>query len=181
LVNNNDKRLNQEISKYEYIIRIILTKYSISYNDYDDAFQEGRLALLKAIESFKAEVGVNFTSFASICIKRRILSYLRNQNRKKNRPFRNNYRVDYEDFENRINLTNFRQYNSADSILIKLHRESIYKNVVSKMKLLEKEIISNFLIGYSVNELSIEYQIPKRKVYKIISNARKEIEKRLND
>lgn len=178
---NDSNYLNQQIKKYEYIIRIILTKYNINLNDYNDAFQEGRIGLLKAIKSYKNDKGVTFTSFASICIKRQILSFLRNQNRKKNRIHHFQNTINYDDLENGINNTNYKQYNIVDNILERMYEEQVFRNTFQNLSYLEKSIVSSYIIGYSVKEISEKYDISKRKIYCIIAKIRKNIEKKLND
>lgn len=178
---NDEKYLNQQIAKYEYIIRIILANFNINANDYHDAFQEGRIGLLKALKAYKDNKGVSFTSFASICIKRQILSFLRNQNRKKNRIHHYHNWINYDDLECGINIVKNKHYINVDNILNQLCEVDIFHRTINKLSLLEKRIINSYIIGYSVNEISEKYNISKRKIYCIIAKTKKNIEKKLND
>ena len=177
---HDEKFLNQQIAKYEYIIRIILANFNINANDYHDAFQEGRIGLLKAIMAYKDNKGVSFTSFASICIKRQILSFLRNQNRKKNRIHHHNNIVNYDDIENGINNVKYKHYSIMDNIVNKLYEEYVFKSTLQKLSYIEKNIISSYIIGYTVKEISEKYEVSSRKIYCIIAKTRKSIENKLN-
>ncbi len=176
----DEKSINQAIIQYEYIIKIILSKYNILSKDYDDALQEGRLGLLKAINAFKQNKGANFTSFASLCIDRQILSFLRNQGRKKNKIHQYSYSIDSYHTEVEISKLSNRQNNIENYIFSKMHYENVYQRVFKQINHLEKHVYSHYLTGYSVKELSDEYKIPKKQVYVIIAKVKKKIEQKLN-
>ncbi len=175
-----EKTINQALIEYEYIIKIIISKYKILPRDYDDALQEGRLGLLKAINAYEDNKGANFTSFASLCIDRQILSFLRNQGRKKNKIHQYSYSLDAYPTEIEISKLSHLQNNVESYILTKIHYEHVYKKVLLKMSNLEKKVYHYYLTGYTISELSEEYQIPKKQVYVIIAKAKKKIEQKLN-
>ncbi|QVK18029.1 sigma-70 family RNA polymerase sigma factor [Mycoplasmatota bacterium] len=177
---NDEKSINKALIEYEYIIKIILSKYKIIPKDYDDALQEGRLGLLKAIRAFKDNKGANFTSFASLCIDRQILSFLRNQGRKKNKIHQYSYSLDSYYTEVEISKLSHMKNNIEDYIFAKMHYENVYHKALVQMSYLEKNIYRYYITGYTIQELSKEYQIPKKQVYVIIAKAKKKIEQKLN-
>ena len=54
--------------------------------DRDDVVQEGMLGLCKAIRDFDPQRGVDFSSFADVCIKRQLVTAVRASTRFKHRP-----------------------------------------------------------------------------------------------
>jgi len=81
----SEEALEMLIRKYEPVIRsissILIKNYSSLKLDYDDMIQEGRIAIIQAIENFKDEKNILFYTFVCTCIKRRLLNLLRtNQN-----------------------------------------------------------------------------------------------------
>ena len=84
---DNETAWNLMIKKYEGLIKKIASQY---YNlskglkiEYEDLVQEGRIGLCAAIKGFKVDKNVLFYSFAFLCIKREILSYITQQTSQK--------------------------------------------------------------------------------------------------
>lgn len=69
------------VLKYIPMVKHILRKYHPASSDLDDFFQEGAIGLLKAIEVYNPNYQVKFSTFAFICIKRRILNAFKRRNR----------------------------------------------------------------------------------------------------
>lgn len=180
LQKTDEKLINQLIIEYEYIIKIIISKYKILYNDYDDALQEGRLGLLKAINAYEENKGASFTTFASLCIDRQILTFLRTKNRKKNKIY--SYCYSLESYQTLIEIkkTNYIHQNIEEYVLSKVHYEHVFANTLIKMSKLEKDVYSQYVKGYSVSELSEIHNISKKQVYVIIAKVKKRIEQKLN-
>lgn len=75
---SNEESLNDLIRRYLPMIRYIVRNKNISFNDFDDFFQEGTIALLKAIRLYDEEnYEVKFSTFVYLCISRRICNCLR--------------------------------------------------------------------------------------------------------
>ncbi|HEY8365094.1 MAG TPA: sigma-70 family RNA polymerase sigma factor [Haloplasmataceae bacterium] len=176
-----EKKLNQELINYEYLIKIALTKFNIKPNDYLDAFQEGRIGLLKALKAYNEDKCKHFIPFALLCIKRQILSFLRNQNRKKNKINQLDYQVSFDDIEDKININYHFLHNINDNTLDRIHNENVLRYVLKEINGFEREIFKSYIYGYTVNELTATYNLSKRKVYSIIAKVRKKFEKYLNE
>lgn len=85
---NNEDALNFFFKKYEPLISKIANYYYTNVKDlkieYEDLLQEGRIGLYEAIKCFEIKQEVLFYTFAFLCIKRAIVSYLkRNTTNKK--------------------------------------------------------------------------------------------------
>lgn len=167
---DNEKRLNELIENYEYIIKIYIKKYHLT-KEYEDVMQEGRIAIYKALQSFKEKQGANLLTYISVCVKRRLLSYIRNKQTKKAMAFRN--QISYETIEG-ISGTDSR-FSVEEHVLTKIHVEKSYNKAKMNIKPLELEIYNKYIYGYSFKELSDLYQIPRKKLYVIVARARKKI------
>lgn len=63
------------VKKYLPMVWHILKNYHIPHRDLDDYFQEGAIGLLKAVEQYDPEhYSIKFSTFAYICILRRIFN-----------------------------------------------------------------------------------------------------------
>ena len=59
----------------------------------EDIIQEGMIGLIKAIRSYDEKKGAAFSTFASLCIKRQLVTAVKVSNRKKHSPL--NYYVSF--------------------------------------------------------------------------------------
>ena len=134
--------------------------------DYDDLFQEGMIGFNNAINSYNSNSSIFYT-YASICIKRNIISYIRNMYSKKNLIFNNVLDDSYFDsfmvFDKDIFLSNMYEY------------EFTYlKNNLSNNDSLIFELKYNGFSNIEISKL-LDFSIGKvnRSIYKIKNNLRK--------
>lgn len=78
-----EQSINDLIEEYQWIVHLKANHYYSFVSERDDLTQEGLIGLYEAIIGFDSIHGVAFTSFASICIDRKIINYLRSENRRK--------------------------------------------------------------------------------------------------
>lgn len=72
------------VKKYLPMVRHILKNYHIPCMDLDDYFQEGAIGLLKAVDQYDPEhYSIKFSTFAYICILRRIINAFKSSSAKK--------------------------------------------------------------------------------------------------
>ena len=135
--------------KYRPIINNIVTDYYIRYKgfniDFDDLLQEGLIGFNNAINSYNSTNSIFYT-YASLCIKRKMISYVRKFYLKKNSiyinilddSFFNNYVV----FDDDIFLSNMYEYefsylkNSLDdkqSLVFELKYNGFTNTEISKL------------------------------------------------
>ena len=56
------------------LVSHIIRKYYVSYENPDELLSIGSLGLIKAVDSFKSEVGTRFATYGAKCIQNAILS-----------------------------------------------------------------------------------------------------------
>ena len=74
------------LNKYKSLVSARVKRYYLAGATREDLVQEGMIGLYRAIMSFSKQKNVSFASFASVCIKRRLLSAIRSANRQKHQP-----------------------------------------------------------------------------------------------
>ena len=82
---STDAALEYLLNKYKNFVRTKARSYFLIGADHEDIVQEGMIGLYLAITDFK-EGGVSFKNFAYLCIRRRMMSAVRQANRKKHSP-----------------------------------------------------------------------------------------------
>ena len=112
------------LKKYSYIINVVIKKYIMASLklgiEYNDLYQEGLIGLLNAINNFKEQKDIKFSTFAFLCIKRKILTAVKNANRKKHSILNESYSLDYKQdddirsFDNTLSTT----YGGLEDVLV---------------------------------------------------------------
>jgi RNA polymerase sporulation-specific sigma factor len=64
------------------LVAHIIRKYYSSYSDTDELISIGSLGLIKAVDSFKSELGTRFATYGARCIQNEILMFFRSQKRR---------------------------------------------------------------------------------------------------
>ena len=72
---------NELVRKYERTVKKIAGKYFVAGGDENDLSQEGMFGLLKAIDGFDLSKDIPFSAFAVTCIKRKIVTAIKNSTR----------------------------------------------------------------------------------------------------
>lgn len=83
---NEEEAREDLVTKYVPMVKYIIRNYYSSFLDYEDLLQEGLIGLLNAIEEYKPEeYDVKFSTFAYICIIRRIYNVIKHTSGNKHR------------------------------------------------------------------------------------------------
>jgi len=80
----NTEALNTIFEKYENFVFLKAKNYFLMGADKDDLIQEGMIGLLKAIRGYDQNRLASFKTFASICIKRQLITAIKSANSQKN-------------------------------------------------------------------------------------------------
>lgn len=92
LIAQNDREAEEMmLKKYELLIwknvNVIVSQYVPQGVERDDLFQEGMIALRKALTAFDTSLNVPFFAFANLCIRRSMIGYIRKFNTKASKQF----------------------------------------------------------------------------------------------
>ena len=81
---NGDKKAKDKLVNHNLRLVVhIIKKFNFSPKNNEDLISIGTIGLIKAVNTFKLDKGIRFSSYASRCIENEILMSLRN-NKKKN-------------------------------------------------------------------------------------------------
>lgn len=132
LANEGDEEaVNILLERYRTVVKSVTHSYFLVGGDIEDLTQEGMIGLYKAIKDYNGKSG--FKTFAKLCIKRNVLSAIKNLNRNKHKP-----------------LNNYISFNSGDDSDLKKIEILVSKEVIDP----ETEYINK----ESVTELETEIQ-----------------------
>lgn len=158
-------------SLYTPLIRSLAEKYraaySLSAEDEDDIRQEAAIALYDAALSYNDRQGVSFGLYAKICIRNRIVSFLRR---------RQGTSIRAESLESADDVALPQDDQTPEKIIISRESVSdIRKKIGGSLTDLERSVFDLYLVGASYEDVSAALGIPK----KSIDNAMQRIKSKL--
>ncbi len=152
---HNEKASKILINKYEKYIKKIVFEYGLTYSK-EDAIQECLILLFDCIKRYDMSSNSMFFTYYSVCVKHRIIKYLRMQTKDK-QIMSYNEQIDY----------GFRE----DSALFDFEEKPI--TFATKLEnLIYNEV---FKSGMKINEFAKTYNEDIKKVYNYTYKIRKKL------
>lgn len=150
--------------------------FYINGGDIEDLQQEGYIGLLKAIKYFDCSKDVNFNSFACLCIKRQMLTAIRNSNTAKNQGL--NEAVNQENkIENFLYTSekSLELYSPEEIALGKELLSSLNKFLEIKLTPLEKKVTTYLLNEYKYIEIAKQLNEEPKKIDNCIQRIKRKV------
>lgn len=170
------------VLKYIPMAKYIIRNYYSSFLDFEDLVQEGLIGLLSAIEEYKPErYDVKFSSFAYLCIIRRVYNVIKqstgNKHRLLNEAASLQTPVGSDDGRTMLDFVAapLNQFDPEKVLEEKYVDEVIGQVLRNHLSLLEYAVISRLLKGYSAREIEEEIGVG----LKVIDNARTRVRAKL--
>lgn len=103
--NGNNQALEAVILRYMNLVYSKSKAFFLMGADEDDIIQEGLIGLYNAIMKFNGDKFPFFKVFAGICVKRRIITAVKEASRKKHSPLNSYVSLDNNNFDDENNTT----------------------------------------------------------------------------
>lgn len=179
---NEEEAREDLVTKYVPMVKYIIRNYYSSFLDCEDLLQEGLIGLLNAIEEYKPEeYDVKFSTFAYICIIRRIYNVIKhtsgNKHRLLNEATSLQTPVGLDEKRMIIDFVEDRthQVDPEEILEERLINDIIGQVLKNHLSLLEYAVITRLLQGYTASEIEEEMGIG----LKVIDNARTRVKTKL--
>lgn len=173
--------------KYYKIIKIKVAKYRALARriglDTCDLMQEGLLGLEEAINSYRDNKDMKFSSFANMCIERQILSVVNYHSRKKHTFLNDSCSIDAEDEKGRTML-DYSLKSDIDPLMMMEKEEeknSIYDLMTKDLSKLEKEVFELKLNGLDYREIARLLNKSYKSIDSALQRIRVKLKKILNE
>ncbi len=165
-VNSGDELAFEEITKrYNQLLNSIARKYFLVGAGADDLMQEAMIGLYSACRSFNKSCGVAFKSFASLCVKRRLLQAVKSAGRDKNKALMSYLSIDTqgklvvgtkdEDDNEEIGFYICAEGMSPEeSVLSHEKIDEINASINNKLSDFERKVLKFYIEGYNYIEIS---------------------------
>lgn len=185
---NSDESREILYKKYEPVISYNAKKYSYYVEgkglDYNDLYQEGLIGLITAIDNYKEQKNIKFSTFAFLCIQRKILSAVRNASRQKHSALNDYYSIDYVEDDTKSGLDNVLSNGEGglEDLLVS-KEDTIYFNKLLSERLtdFEKMVYELRINSFSYNEISAILDRTEKSIERALSRIRKKIKEILKE
>lgn len=170
------------LDRYKNFVRTVVRMYFLVGADREDVVQEGMIGLFKAIRDFDVTKQTSFKGFAEMCVRRQVLTAIKNATRQKHMPL-NSYislsKPAYDDDNSDDTLIDAlsvnRETDPEELFIGKENIEILGVKIEENLSKLEKEVLKMYLSGISYQEIaSIMGRSPKS-----IDNALQRVKKKL--
>ena len=159
------------VLRYNWLVRSCARPLFLLGADHEDLVQEGMFGLIKAIRDFDPARRVRFSTFAELCIRRRMVSAIRIAAGDKHAILNASLSLDVQEQQDRPSYED-----DPETRLI--GRETLQERLNHcRLTELEHRVLHLYLQGLTRRELSIKLQ----KSQKSIDNAIQRIRKKLRD
>lgn len=155
-------------ARYFNSVEAYAKRYS-NTSSHEDLIQEGMLGLLNAVDSYSAGKGAAFKTYANVCIRNKILSYL-----KKNTS--SNEELDFE-FEPEEYTDN--EDIPEDIVFEKLDTIEFMEKSFSVLSEFESKVLGLYLEGKSYDEISSEFKVSVKSVNNAMQRVRRKLKSKL--
>lgn len=130
--------------------------------DFDDAVQEGIIGLFSALETFDAQKGAAFATYANVCVQNAIVSAVRAAGRSKHAPL--NTSVPYTETESTP---------GPEELVMQSERYTqTMQSIDTRLSALEKQVLALFLDGCSYGEIGARLNLSEKAVDNALQRVR---------
>lgn len=169
MVNNLD--VEKLLESYKPLVISIARRYYLAGAELDDLIQEGMIGLYKGIITYDKNKNDSFTNYASLCIKRQIISAIKKSNSLKYSFFQD--LINEDDFY--INEIPAIDENPESKIIIKEDFSNLKQEILTKLTEFEKNVLKEYLNGKSYDEIALKLGLNKKSVDNALSRIRNKL------
>ena len=171
---NNEEALTLLTSRYSEKAKLIALSFRNVRLETEDLIQEGMIGFLSAVYSFSDERGASFSTYASHCIRNRLLSVIRATLSKKRIP--SDMTVSLQDNSDICGNVP----SPEENVISQKEAEYISSVISSSLSTQEKNIFMLHLTGMTYDEIAKECSITPKAVDSTLQRARKKLREKLS-
>ena len=159
LAAEGDNQATEELlEKYRYLVRRQANPLFLSGGDSDDLNQEGMIGLYQAIRSYDPEKNASFSTFAWMCIRRKMLSAVSESRSLKNHALNTSVSLEVTGQEGLLEEDPYKpsdEVSNPEALLIRSEEEeSMVQQLSGLLSPYEKRVFSQYLSGLKVSEIA---------------------------
>ena len=171
----DDEALTTLIQRYVPFVIKRASSFSKGELDADDLFQEGMIALLKAVRSYRSDGSGSFKTFAAVCINNKMISAVTAHMRDKNAPMRSYLSLSESGVpEERLADSS---HEADPERWVITHEESDARNqrINDLLTPFERQVLKLYLSSYSYDEMSRQLGSSTKAVDNALQRVRRKL------
>ncbi len=170
------------IRRYGRIVRSLARPLFLTGGDSEDLTQEGMLGLLSAIRTYDPEAGASFRTYSELCIRRRLLSAIRNASGKRNISLDDCISLESPLFDENQSQTAYALRNDTlrgpeEMVIDREEAQKVYRSVTDVLSGFEQKVLGCYLSGMSYREIAGSIGKTEKAVDNAVQRIRRKIAK----
>lgn len=183
----NTGALDVIINRYDKYVRRYAKKYFLVGAEQDDIIQEGMIGIYKAAKDYRKDKKSSFKTFASMCVKRQIITAVKMSLRQKHIPLNNYISLSRQAYDSKTDTTlediipPFLPSNPETIIIDREDYAGMENKINNALSKLELQVLSYYLENRSYQEISSLINRDIKSVDNAIQRIKKKVEALLKD
>ena len=175
------------VEQYGTFVKGSARGYYLIGADTEDLIQEGMIGLMKAIKDYDDSKASSFRSFASLCIKRQMITAVIKANRQKHMPLNSYVSLNkplYESDADRTVLDIVSDSEASDPELVFIAKENekeLQFHFRNKLSSFEYEVLQLYLEGKSYVDIADALDKTPKSVDNAVQRIKKKLEEKLSE
>lgn len=173
--NGDDEALADLIERYTPLVCMRARAYARGVMDVDDVYQEGMIALLKAVRNYREDTAGSFRTFAAVCVNNKMLSAVTAHMRDKNAPMRSYLSLSGREIPEDL-LAAVSPETDPEKLVI-ASEESAARNrrIDNLLSPFERQVLRLYLSSYSYEEMSRQLGSSTKAVDNALQRVRRKL------
>ena len=173
--NGDDEALADLIERYTPLVCMRARAYARGVMDVDDVYQEGMIALLKAVRNYREDTAGSFRTFAAVCVNNKMLSAVTAHMRDKNAPMRSYLSLSGREIPEDL-LAAVSPETDPEKLVI-ASEESAARNrrIENLSSPFERQVLRLYLSSYSYEEMSRQLGSSTKAVDNALQRVRRKL------
>ena len=173
--NGDDEALADLIERYTPLVCMRARAYARGVMDVDDVYEEGMIALLKAVRNYREDTAGSFRTFAAVCVNNKMLSAVTAHMRDKNAPMRSYLSLSGREIPEDL-LAAVSPETDPEKLVI-ASEESAARNrrIENLLSPFERQVLRLYLSSYSYEEMSRQLGSSTKAVDNALQRVRRKL------
>ncbi len=173
------------VLRYTRLVRVCARPFFLAGGDSEDLIQEGLMGLLSAIRAFQPDRGAQFATYAGLCIRRRILSAVKQAAGGKHAPLNDRVSLEPSLFLADQDMAPLgtayqKQGNPEDMVIRQESLLALEEAIRTQLTDLENQVLACYLEGMSYAEIAEEVQRSIKAVDNAVQRIRRKVARHLS-
>ena len=164
------------IRRYSRVVRTLARPFFLTGGDQEDLLQEGMLGFLSALRSYDAGKNASFRTFAMLCIRRRLISAVRESTGTQNVSLDDCLSLESSLFDE-LSSRNDNMRGPEELLIDREEAQRRYQSLLQRLSEFEQSVLRCFLRGMSYREIAKTTKSSEKAVDNAVQRIRRKFQK----